>query len=65
MRFISESEICRCLNWQQAIAALHQGHLGARPAGDQFFIGDAQFGLFSRGVVLPGYGAGIKLASIF
>jgi len=65
MRFISESEICRCLNWERAIAALHQGHLGARPAGDQFFIGDAQFGLFSRGVVLPGYGAGIKLASIF
>jgi len=65
MRFISESEICQQLQWDSAITALYEGHQGARPAGDQFFVGDAQFGLFSRGVILPGYGAGIKLASIY
>ncbi|NIF23570.1 ornithine cyclodeaminase family protein [Candidatus Pantoea multigeneris] len=65
MCFISETEICQNLSWDNAISALHQGHLGDRPVGGQFFAGDAQFGLFSRGVILPGYGAGIKLASIY
>ncbi|MNY46560.1 hypothetical protein D3C86_1817490 [compost metagenome] len=31
--------------------------------GDSYFIGDADYGLFSRGVILPGAGAGLKLAS--
>lgn len=65
MRFISAQEISSVLNWQTAIQELYQAHLGDRPSGDHYFIGDTGFGLFSRGVILPGYGAGIKLASIY
>jgi len=65
MQFISAQDINATLSWKTAIEALERGHQGARPLGDQYFIGDATFGLFSRGVILPGYGAGIKLASIY
>lgn len=65
MRFISAQEISSILTWKNAIQALHQAHMGERPSGDHYFVGDTGFGLFSRGVILPGYGAGIKLASIY
>ncbi|RMW09893.1 Ornithine cyclodeaminase/mu-crystallin [Pseudomonas amygdali pv. tabaci] len=32
--------------------------------GESYFIGDAEYGLFSRGVVFPGRGAGMKMASL-
>lgn len=52
------------LDWDSVLAALQQGHAGSRPLGDSYVIGDAGFSLFSRGVILPGQGAGFKLASI-
>ncbi|WP_413795144.1 MULTISPECIES: ornithine cyclodeaminase family protein [unclassified Pseudomonas] len=62
---ISAQQIQSVLDWEGVLQALHEAHLGSRPLGDSYFIGDADYGLFSRGVILPGVGAGIKLASIF
>lgn len=64
MQIISAQQIQSVLDWPGVLDALHQGHCGARPIGDSYFIGDSSFGLFSRGVVLPGKGAGVKIASI-
>lgn len=64
MQIISAQQIRSVLDWPGVLQALHDGHLGARPVGDGYFIGDAAFGLFSRGVILPGRGAGFKLASL-
>ena len=43
---------------------MYDGHLGPRAKGDGYYIGDCGFGLFSRGVIVPGRGAGFKLATI-
>ncbi len=62
VRTVSAQQIRAALDWAGVLDALCEGHLGARPLGDGYFIGDAAFGLFSRGVILPGRGAGFKLA---
>ncbi|WP_175780728.1 ornithine cyclodeaminase family protein [Burkholderia anthina] len=64
MQIISAQQIQSVLDWSGVLDALHRGHTGARPSGGSYFIGDARFGLFSRGVILPGRGAGVKIASI-
>jgi ornithine cyclodeaminase len=64
MQILSAPQIQAVLTWEGVLRALHRGHLGPRPIGGSYFIGDAGFGLFSRGVILPGQGAGFKLASI-
>jgi ornithine cyclodeaminase len=64
MQIISAQQIRSVLDWEGILTAMHDGHSGARPVGDSYFIGDAGFGLFSRGVILPGRGAGFKIASI-
>lgn len=64
MQIISAPQIQAVLTWEGVLRALQRGHQGARPIGEGYFIGDARFGLFSRGVILPGQGAGFKLASI-
>lgn len=64
MQIISAQQIQSVLDWPGVLDALHRGHAGARPSGGSYFIGDSSFGLFSRGVILPGRGAGIKIASI-
>ena len=65
MQIISAQHIDAVLQWEGVLQALHAGHLGERPSGASYFIGDARFGLFSRGVSMPGKGAGFKLASIY
>ena len=65
MQIISAQQIQSVLDWSGVLDALHRGHAGARPSGGSYFIGDASFGLFSRGVILPGRGAGVKIASIY
>ena len=65
MQFISAQEIHSSLDWHGVLQELYTAHNGAKPIGDQYFIGDEQYGLFSRGVILPGRGAGLKLASIY
>ncbi|MGE8062486.1 ornithine cyclodeaminase family protein [Pseudomonas sp. NPDC089547] len=65
MKVISAAQINSVLTWDIVIAALEEGHLGARPTTDDIFIGSSEYALFSRGVVLPGTGAGVKIASIF
>ncbi|WP_313221223.1 ornithine cyclodeaminase family protein [Stutzerimonas nitrititolerans] len=65
MQVISAREIASVMNWSGVLEALRQGHLNARPEGDTFFVGDARYGLFSRGVVVPGFGAGLKVSSIY
>jgi ornithine cyclodeaminase len=64
MLTISAQQIRSVLDWDGVLDALQNGHSGARPIGDSYFIGDAGFGLFSRGVILPGKGAGFKVASL-
>ncbi|MDN7682819.1 MULTISPECIES: ornithine cyclodeaminase family protein [Burkholderia] len=64
MQMISAQQIRSVLDWSGVLDALQRGHAGARPVGDSYFIGDSGFGLFSRGVILPGRGAGVKIASI-
>jgi len=64
MKVFTASEIHAVLDWESVINAIYQAHLGERHNGDGFFLGDSQFGLLSRGVILPGKGAGLKLASI-
>lgn len=64
MHFISAEIIKSLLNWDEVLYAMHTAHLGPRPVGDSFFLGDAEFGLLGRGVILPGSGAGLKIASI-
>lgn len=64
MQIVSAQDIRSVLDWEGVITALHHGHLGERPLGDSYFLGDTRFGLFSRGVILPGQGAGFKLASL-
>lgn len=65
MQIISAQQIQSVLDWDGVLGAMHQAHLGPRPLGNGYFIGDADYGLFSRGVILPGAGAGLKLASIY
>ncbi|MFK3770007.1 ornithine cyclodeaminase family protein [Pseudomonas putida] len=64
MQFISAETIHAALDWESVLSALNQAHLGPRPTGDGFFLGDAQYGLLSRGVILPGTGVGLKIASM-
>lgn len=64
MRIHDAETIASLLDWGRVIQALHHAHLGPRPEGESFFIGDSSYGLLSRGVVLPGYGAGLKVCSI-
>jgi ornithine cyclodeaminase/alanine dehydrogenase-like protein (mu-crystallin family) len=64
MQTISAQQIRSVLDWDGVLDALDKGHSGSRPIGGGYFIGDASFGLFSRGVILPGQGAGFKIASI-
>lgn len=64
MLLISAQQIQAVLDWEGVLDALHDAHLGPRPLTDDYFIGDTDYGLFSRGVILPGRDAGLKLASI-
>ncbi|MFJ4027212.1 ornithine cyclodeaminase family protein [Paenarthrobacter sp. NPDC089989] len=64
MHIISAEQIQEVLDWEGVLGALNQAHLGPRPLGGSYFLGDADDGLFSRGVILPGTGAGFKLVSI-
>ncbi|WP_223541900.1 ornithine cyclodeaminase family protein [Pseudomonas sp. BF-RE-26] len=65
MQILSAESINSLLDWDGVLDALHNAHLGPRPVGDSFFLGDADYGLLSRGVILPGSGAGLKLASMY
>lgn len=64
MKLVSAEQINAVLDWQGVLDALQQVHQGPRPEIGDFFLGDSAYGLFSRGVVLPGVGAGVKIASI-
>lgn len=62
---LSVRDIRSVMTWERAIQALREGHLGARPSTKDLLLQNGSFSLFSRGVILPGYGAGVKIASIF
>ena len=65
MQILSAESINSLLDWDGVLDALHNAHLGPHPVGDSFFLGDADYGLLSRGVIFPGSGAGLKLASMY
>jgi len=62
---LSAREIRSVMTWERAIDALREGHRGARPSTEDLLVRNGPFSLFSRGVVLPGHGAGVKVCSIF
>jgi ornithine cyclodeaminase/alanine dehydrogenase-like protein (mu-crystallin family) len=62
---LSAQDIRSVMTWDRAIDALRVGHRGERPGTDDLLIQSGPFSVFSRGVVLPGYGAGVKVCSIF
>lgn len=64
MQIISKEQIQAVADWEAIIQALYLAHLGPHPFTDDFFVGDSNVGLFSRGVVLPGVGSGAKVASM-
>ncbi|NWD67144.1 ornithine cyclodeaminase [Pseudomonas gingeri] len=64
MQLISAQSIHALLDWECVVSALQKAHMGQRPQGDGFFLGDGRFGVLSRGVILPGLGAGLKIASM-
>jgi ornithine cyclodeaminase len=62
---LSVRDIRSVMTWDLAIEALRDGHSGTRPNAAGLLLQDGPFSLFSRGVILPGYGAGVKMASMF
>ena len=65
MRLISTADIREKMTWEKAVTALFRGHQGTRPKVQDILLEDGPFSLFGRGVILPGYGAGLKVASIY
>jgi len=64
MQLISAQQIAAMMDWNGVLETMRQAHLGPRPIGESFFIGDEHYALFSWGVVLPGLGAGLQVCSI-
>jgi ornithine cyclodeaminase/alanine dehydrogenase-like protein (mu-crystallin family) len=62
---LSVRDIRSVMTWDRAIEALRDGHAGARPSAAGLLLQDGPFSVFSRGVILPGHGAGVKVASMF
>lgn len=62
---ISAQEIRSVMNWERAIQALRDGHRRARPVTKDLLFHSGPHSLFMRAVILPGFGAGVKLASLF
>ena len=62
MRLISTADIREKMTWEKAVTALFRGHQGTRPKVQDILLEDGPFSLFGRGVILPGYGAGLKVA---
>ncbi|SMO82757.1 ornithine cyclodeaminase family protein [Ruegeria faecimaris] len=65
MRYIAADDIRRELTWDIAIEALIRGHRYPPPQVQDILLSDMPYSLFGRGVILPGVGAGMKVASIF
>jgi ornithine cyclodeaminase/alanine dehydrogenase-like protein (mu-crystallin family) len=65
MRLISTANFRDEMTWERAITALFHGHRGVQPRVQDILLEDGPFSLFGRGVILPGYGAGMKIASIY
>ncbi|MCU9850352.1 ornithine cyclodeaminase [Defluviimonas sp. WL0024] len=64
MQFVSATELREAMSWERAIDALARGHAGNPPKVQDILISTPPYTLFGRGVVLPGWGAGMKIASI-
>jgi ornithine cyclodeaminase len=62
---LSAQDIRSVMTWDRAIEALCDGHRAERPGTDDLLVQSGPFSVFSRGVVLPGHRAGIKVCSIF
>lgn len=65
MKRLSAKDIRAVMDWNNTIAALRAGHLGPHPIVQDIILNHEAFSLFGRGVILPGRGAGMKIASIF
>lgn len=65
MRLISAHDLRAALTWEKAIAALRSGHQSSRPVTQDMLLQHGAFSLFGRGVVMSGFGAGMKVAAIF
>lgn len=64
LRLLSAAQVRSGLTWSTAIDSLRRGHLGQPPIVQDILLSDNAFSLFGRGVILPGFGAGMKVAAI-
>lgn len=53
------------VSWSDAVAALREGHLGARAEVADMFLGPSSGTLLSRGAYIPGLGYGVKSVTVF
>jgi len=65
MQIISKADIHSILDWRGAIQAIAEGHRGDLPQVQDILLQEGEFNLFNRCVILPGFGAGVKVASIY
>lgn len=63
--FITAEEVAEVSTWEGLLDDLREAHHGPRPQEGSMFVGDAENGLFNRGVILPGHGSGVKVSTIF
>ena len=64
MQIVSKTDIRSVLDWSGAISAISAGHQGIRPLVQDILLQEGVFSIFNRCVILPGFGAGVKIASI-
>lgn len=65
MKIFERDRVRSVMTWDVAVQAIWEGHRGARPRLDDMFVSDGPFSLFGRATILPGRGAGVKVASIY
>jgi ornithine cyclodeaminase len=65
IQIVSASDIREAMDWEGAIQALSIEHRGARPQVQDLLLSKGAFFLFGSSVILAGYGAGMRIASIF
>ena len=64
MRLISACDLREALTWDKAMAALQSCHRSCWPVIQDILLKESAFQLFGQSVVMPGHGAGIKVAII-
>ncbi|MFD2013707.1 ornithine cyclodeaminase family protein [Acinetobacter vivianii] len=65
MNFLDDAQVRNTINWQEAVAALRNGHLLPRAQLHDVLIGPPQAMLLNRTARIEGLGYGVKVESVF